>query len=31
MEVAPRVTVEEVVSITYADLIIADHINEMEI
>ncbi len=31
MEVAPGVTVGEVVSITDADLIIADDINEMEI
>jgi acetate CoA/acetoacetate CoA-transferase beta subunit len=31
MEVAPGVTVEEVVSITDADLIIADDINEMKI
>lgn len=31
MEVAPGVTVEEVVNLTDADLIIADDINEMEI
>ncbi|OOM78392.1 hypothetical protein CLOBL_23510 [Clostridium sp. BL-8] len=30
MEVAPGVTVEEVVNLTDADLIIADDINEME-